>query len=175
MDDRYAIRVAKSKLRDAYNEGDVDGVVAVFGERFVDMSEEQPSFYGGEAALVLRHRLKNLFQRNHVELAVTIVAIRIHGFFAFERGCHQVTLIPKDGGCKTTRRTRYLEIWQKDPKGRWRIVVFLDNLDVAPAMPPMEVLAAMCSGRLLKKRGTIPKGPKKHRSRARSARPSNRV
>ena len=170
MDDQYAIRVAKSKLRDAYNEGDVDEVMAVFGERFIDMSEEQPSFYGGEAALVLRHRLKNLFERNHVELVVTIVAIRVQGSFAFDRGCHRLTLIPKDGGKKRTKRTRYLEIWQKDPKGHWRIVVFLDNLDVAPAMPPLEVLAAMSSGGLLKKRGTIPKGPKKHRSRARSAR-----
>src|SRR6516162_1203366 len=98
MEDRYAIRVAKSKLRDAYNEGDVDGVMAMFGERFVDMSEEQPSFYGGEAALVLRHRLRNLFECNHVELAVTIVAIRVQGSFAFDRGCHQLTLLPKDGG-----------------------------------------------------------------------------
>jgi ketosteroid isomerase-like protein len=165
MEDRYAIRVAKSKLRDAYNEGDVDGVMAMFGERFVDMSEEQPSFYGGEAALVLRHRLRNLFECNHVELAVTIVAIRVQGSFAFDRGCHQLTLLPKDGGCKTTRRTRYLEIWQKDPKGNWRIVVFLDNLDVAPAMPPLEVLAGMSIGGLAKKRRVIRKGPKKRRSK----------
>src|SRR5262245_34406955 len=130
MDDRQAIRLAKSKLRDAFAAGDVDGVLAIFGERFTDMSNEQASFYGGEAPLVMRHRVMNVFKQNHARLAVTIIAIRVLGNVAFDWGWHQLTLTPKNGGEPTMKRTRYLEIWQKDAKGQWRIITFLDNPDM---------------------------------------------
>ena len=32
MDDSYAIRLAKTKLRDAYNKGNVNGVLSVFAD-----------------------------------------------------------------------------------------------------------------------------------------------
>jgi len=51
MDDSYAIRLAKTKLRDAYKEGDVDGVLSVFGDAYSDMSVGLASFYGAEASI----------------------------------------------------------------------------------------------------------------------------
>jgi ketosteroid isomerase-like protein len=107
------------------------------------MSAGQASFYGTEAKAVLKHRLKKLFMRYHVELAVTIISIRIQGPLAFDWGWHKLTLTPRKGGRSVTTRTRYLEIWQRDPAGQWKIAIFLDNLDVPPQMPPKEVLAEM--------------------------------
>src|SRR5262249_2400919 len=127
----------------AFAAGDVDGVLAIFGERFTDMSNEQASFYGGEAPLVMRHRVMNVFKQNHARLAVTIIAIRVLGNVAFDWGWHQLTLTPKNGGEPTMKRTRYLEIWQKDAKGQWRIITFLDNPDMVPEMPPRDVLEAL--------------------------------
>jgi hypothetical protein len=43
-------------------------------------------------------------------------------------------------------RTRYLEIWQKEEDGQWRIAIFIDNVDVPPQMPPSKVLLTL-SGR----------------------------
>ena len=98
MDDRYAIRLAKTKLRDAYSKGDVNGVLSVFGDGYSDMSAGLASFYGGEARLVLKHRLKRLFARYKAQLAVTIISIQVQGLLAFDWGWHQVTLTPKKGG-----------------------------------------------------------------------------
>ena len=101
------------------------------------------SFYGTEAKTVLKHRLKKLFTKYRAELAVTIISIRIQGPLAFDWGWHKLTLTPKKGGRSITTRSRYLEIWQKNEAGSWKIAIFFDNLDVPPQMPPKEVLAEM--------------------------------
>ncbi len=49
MDDIYGINVAKTELREADNTGDVNRLLAVFGDAgFTDMSGSEPSKYGGE-------------------------------------------------------------------------------------------------------------------------------
>jgi ketosteroid isomerase-like protein len=143
MDDSYAIRLAKTKLRDAYSNANVNGVLSVLAEGYSDMSAGLASFYGTEARAVLKHRLKNLFAKYDAELAVTIISIRVQGPIAFDWGWHKQTLTPKKGGRSITTRTRYLEIWQKDAKGKWKIAIYIDNLDVPPEMPPKQVLAEL--------------------------------
>ncbi len=140
MDDAYAIRLAKTKLRDAYDKGNVSGVLSVFADRYIDMSDGLSSSIGAEARAVLKHRLKNFFTHYHAQLAVTIISIRVQGPLAFDRGWHQLTLNPKKGGKPIITRTRYLEIWQKHADGNWKIAIFMDNVDVPPQMPPPEVL-----------------------------------
>jgi ketosteroid isomerase-like protein len=142
MDDAFAIRLAKTELRDAYNKGDENRVSAVFADAYSDMSSGLASFCGTEAKAVLKHRLKKLFTRYRAQLAVTIISIRIQGPLAFDWGWHKLTLTPKKGSRSITTRTRYLEIWQKDADGRWKIAIFFDNVDTPPQMPPKEVLMA---------------------------------
>jgi len=146
VDDSYAIRLAKTKLRDAYNKGDVKGVLSVFGDGYSDMSAGLASFYGTEARAVLKHRMKKLFTQCHAQLAVTIISISVQGSWAFDWGWHKLTLRPKKGGKPTTTRTRYLEIWQKGADGNWKIAIFLDNVDIPPQMPPKDVLAELRAG-----------------------------
>ncbi len=146
MDDSYAIRLAKTKLRDAYNKGDVNGVLSVFGDGYSDMSAGLASFYGAEARAVLKHRLKRLFAQYNAQLAVTIISISIQAPLAFDWGWHRLTLTPKKGGRSTTTRTRYLEIWRKGTDGNWKVAIFLDNVDVPPRMPPREVLTELRAG-----------------------------
>jgi ketosteroid isomerase-like protein len=165
MDDAYAIRLTKTELRDAYNQGNVKRALAVFADAYSDMSAGLASFYGTEAKTVLKHRLKKLFMRYDVELAVTIISIRVQGPLAFDWGWHKLTLTPKKGGRSITTRTRYLEIWQKDAAGQWKIAIFLDNLDVPPQMPPKEVLAEMGVGRV----GGVHQSGGRRRSRIKGA------
>jgi len=146
MDDSYAIRLAKTKLRDAYNKGDVKGVLSVFGEGYSDMSTGLASFYGAEARAVLNHRMKKLFAHYDARLAVTIISISVQGSWAYDWGWHKLTLTPKKRGRATTTRTRYLEIWQKGADEDWKIAIFLDNVDVPPQMPPKDVLAGLRAG-----------------------------
>ena len=154
MDDTYAIRLAKTKLRDAYSEGDVDGVLSVFGDAYSDMSAGLASFYGREARAVLKHRLKELFTSYKARLAVTIISIRVNGPWAFDWGWHQLTLVPKQGGAPIVTRGRYLEIWQKDPEAQWKIAIYFDNRDVPPQMPPGDVLAETLAGRTVVRRSS---------------------
>src|SRR5215469_4856736 len=150
MDDTHAIRLAKTKLRDAYCEGNVTGVLSVFADGYSDMSAGLASFYGVEARAVLKHRLRNLFAKYDVGLAVTITSIRVEGSIAFDWGWHTLTATPKKGGTSITTRTRYLEIWQKDTKGKWKIAIYFDNADVPPQMPPKEVLGDLRRGPTLR-------------------------
>jgi ketosteroid isomerase-like protein len=155
MDDAYAIRQAKTKLRDAYSEGNVKGVLSVFADGYSDMSAGLASFYGLEARAVLKHRLRNLFTQYDAKLAVTIISIRVQGPMAFDWGWHKLSLTPKGGGRSITTRTRYLEIWQKDTHGKWKIAIYLDNVDVPPKMPPREVLAELQGGTPLQARRSV--------------------
>ena len=157
MDDSYAIRLAKTKLRDAYDEGDLKGVLSVFADGYSDMSAGLASFYGTEAQAVLKHRMKKLFARYHAQLAVTIISIQVQGPLAFDWGWHKLTLKPKKGGKAISTRTRYLEIWQKGADGHWKIAIFLDNVDVPPQMPPKEVLAELGNGRAMSGRPSVRK------------------
>src|SRR5215472_15681137 len=105
MDDSYAIRLAKTKLRDAYSKGDVNGVLSVFADGYADASAGLASFYGVEARAVLKHRLRSLFAKYDAQLAVTIISIRVQGSMAFDWGWHKLTLTPKKGGRSITTRT----------------------------------------------------------------------
>ncbi len=143
MDDAYAIRLAKTQLREAYNAGDVNGVLSVYGDAYSDMSAGRASFYGTEAKAVLQHRITKLFAHYRAQLAVTIISISAEGPVAFDWGWHKLTLTPKNGGRPKTTRNRYVEIWRKQDDGQWKIAIFLDNVDVPPQMPPREVLNAL--------------------------------
>jgi hypothetical protein len=44
-------------------------------------------------------------------------------------GGHQIKLSPKLGGEAELRRTRYVEVWSRDPQLAWRIILLIDNRD----------------------------------------------
>lgn len=90
MDDAYAIRLAKTELRDGYNTGNVNRALSVFRDAFSDMSDGRASFYGTEGKAVLRHHLTKLFARYRARLTVTIISIGIQGSLAFDWGWHKL-------------------------------------------------------------------------------------
>jgi ketosteroid isomerase-like protein len=141
LDDRYAINVAKTELREGYKNGDVERILAVFADSFTDMTEGQPTFFGVEAKAVRRARLEKLFHGHHVEMSQVIIDIVVSGDIAIEHGWHGLTLRPKAGGPITTRRTRYMEAWWRSADGAWRIVLFLDNADQKPQLAEQVLLA----------------------------------
>ena len=130
MDDTYAINVAKTEFREGFNTGDVARVLSAFAPEFTDMSDGRPSRYGSQARGRLRSYLKGLFEQHHASLNAIIIRIAVTGNRAYDYGWHELTLTPKAGGEPIYRRTRYLEIWSKQPDGQWRISLFVDNTDV---------------------------------------------
>ena len=130
MDDVYAINVAKSNYREGFNTADVERVLSVFAPEFTDMSDSRPTRYRADAAVKLRRFLVELFAEYDAKLNVIINAISVFGDNAFDYGWHELTLTPRNGGEPVYRRTRYCELWSKQPNGDWRISRFMDNPDV---------------------------------------------
>ena len=140
MDDSYAINVAKTGFRDCFNFADVSRLVAIADPELVNFSDGQPSEFGKSGLHALKSRLENLFERFTVRLGVIVNEIRIQGDVAYDYGCHDLTLTPKDGGQPIHRRDRYVDIWRRSKEGKWKLWMYMDNQDVADPFGPQEVM-----------------------------------
>ena len=133
-DERLAINLAKSEIREGLNTGDVERVLPWFADEFGDWGFGIPALDGDEAKVVLRERLVRLFAAAVVRFQPTVVEIAVYGQDAVARGWQELTVSPKDGSAPTTLRTRFIELWHKDPNGAWQIRLIMDNPDVPPMM-----------------------------------------
>ena len=130
MDDVYAINLAKSQYRDGFNAGNVDQVLSVFAPEFTDMSDGRPSRYGADAPLKLRQYLGEVFGNFEAKLNVIVIEINVLGNVAFDYGWYELMLVPKNGGDRIHRRTRYMEMWARQANREWKITKYMDNADL---------------------------------------------
>jgi ketosteroid isomerase-like protein len=130
MDDAYAINVAKTEFREAYNTGDVNRLLAILDDDAIDYSDGRQSGYGEAGRKMLRSHLQDHFMRYEVNMAPIIIEIRVMGDTAVDYGWHLLTLTPKNGGSPTTRKMRYIDIWKKDKSGNWKLAMYMDNADI---------------------------------------------
>jgi len=121
MDDVYAINLAKTILREGYNEGDPERILSVYDDAFADMSYGMPSFYYSDAKEVFRARLNRLFSDYTVSMNVLIIDVVLNGDRAFDWGWHILNLTAKGDGAGLQVRTRYFETWRQDAKRGWLI------------------------------------------------------
>ena len=135
-DDIYRLNSAKTDFREAFNTGDVERLLSVFHNEFIDLSLGQPSFFMGEAREMLRRRMSELFSKFEARMAPIVIDIQVRGDMAVDYGWHKLTLTPKAGGEPVTSRQRYMEVWMKDAAGKWKIAVYIDNQDLPPAFAP---------------------------------------
>ena len=130
MDDLYAINAAKTEFREAFNRGDVSGLLALSDPDLVNFSDGQPSEFGESGLDAIRSRLVRLFERFKAKLSIIVVEIRLQGDIAYDYGWHDLTLTPRSGGQSVQRRNRYVDIWRKNEKGKWKLWMYMDNQDV---------------------------------------------
>lgn len=142
MDDLYAINVAKSEFRECFNLGDVSRMLAIADPDLVTFSDGEPSEFGESGLDALKARLTNLFDRFIATLTVIVIEIRLQGDVAHDYGWHDLTLRPKDGGTPIRRRNRYVDVWRKDEKGKWKLWMYMDNQDVADPFVPEQIRAS---------------------------------
>jgi len=135
MNDEYAILAAKTEYREAYNNANVDRLLAVFAPEFTDWSEGEPSFDGKDSQLALRLRTEKLFQCFNVQMQVTIIAVIVKGDFAYDCGSHKIRLTNKNTGETAETRYRYFETWEKQ-SGTWKIDYIITNKALPPRMLP---------------------------------------
>jgi ketosteroid isomerase-like protein len=138
MDDKTAILAAITEYREAFNNGDVERLMSVFGPYLTDWTHAVPSFYGDEGPYVLRRRMTKLFEDFHCEMRISVITVEIYGNTALDFGWHILTLTPKSGGAPVTTRQRYFEQWGRHGDGSWKINFYIDNPDLPPAMQDKE-------------------------------------
>ena len=139
MDDVYAINVAKTEFREAYNTGNAERLLALIDSGLIDLSNGRSSGYGERGKAALRSYLQDLFAKFDARMTSIIIEIQVMGEMAVDYGWHELTLTPKSGGQPIRTRTRYVDVWKKNKRGDWKLAIFIDNADVAnqtsPAIP----------------------------------------
>ena len=131
MDDLYAINVAKTHFREAYNSGNVELLTRIMDSDVIDYSDNRRSAYSDGARTAIRLHFEQLFSRYIVHLNVIMIEIRLAGNVAFDYGWHEFTLTPKQGGADEFIRERYVDIWKKNAVGEWKLWMYMNNRDVA--------------------------------------------
>ena len=107
----------------AYNSGDIDAVLACYGDDLIKLRQGAPPETKPEVA----RRVAEVFTKFHSRVDVSNDEILVSGELAFTRGSFRVTLTPKAGGETQTIDRRYLELWRKE-NGRWLVVRTMDNV-----------------------------------------------
>ena len=130
MDDKYAINLAKTEIREAFDTANPGRLLAVLDESFISHAEGRRSAYGERGKAELGRYLKDLFDRYDARLVPIIIEIQLMGSAAVDYGWHELTLIPKRDGEPVSIRTRYVDIWRKDQAGNWKLAMFMDNADI---------------------------------------------
>jgi ketosteroid isomerase-like protein len=138
MDDVYAINVAKTEFREAYNTGNAERLLAILDSGLIDLSNGRCNGYGEDGRAALRSYLQDLFAKFDVRLVPIIIEIKVMGEVAVDYGWHELALTPKSGGEPIRTRTRYVDLWKKNKTGDWKLMILIDNADV-----PDQVSAAM--------------------------------
>ena len=116
------IKRAIDEFVKAYNSGDIQAMLACYGDDLVKPRQGGPPETKPEVA----QRVAEVFTQYHSRVDVNIDEVAA-GEFAFTRGSFRVTLAPKVGGETQTIDRRYLEIWRRE-HNRWLVVRTMDNL-----------------------------------------------
>ena len=132
MDDLYAINVAKTEFREAYNTGDPERMRAITDSSLVEAAHGRQWGFGPDGVIALQQEVKRLAETYEVDLKIIIIEIRITGDIAYDFGWHVWTLKPRSGGDAKERKDRYVDIWKKNEKGEWKLQMYMDNPDFGP-------------------------------------------
>jgi ketosteroid isomerase-like protein len=122
MEDQSSIKAAIEQFIAAYNNGNLNGVLACYSDDLIKTRNGAPAENKSETA----RRLADVFANFHSRVEVENEELIVSGNYAFTRGSFRVTLKPKNGGDSAIIERRYLELWQKED-GRWLVMRTMDN------------------------------------------------
>lgn len=135
MDDLYAINSAKTEVREAFNTGDPERLIALLDPAFVYMPDGVRSAIGSDAADAIRAQFRELTASYNVQLLPIVIEIRIQDNVAYDYGWHVWKKTPRDGSGQLTLKDRYADIWRKNEKGEWKLWMYMTNSDAPMQMP----------------------------------------
>jgi ketosteroid isomerase-like protein len=132
MTDREAIEEQIRSFVDAYNAGDVEGVMRCYSADLLKIRHgAQP-----ETRRETEQRVRGVMQAFRGRLTVENHEIAVADGMAYARGSLRIVLEPRAGGPAQEIERRFLEIWRKE-NGRWLVTRAIDNIGEAAAPAPV--------------------------------------
>lgn len=122
MNDKQMIGEVIRGFVNAYNSGDLEGVLGSYTDDLIKLRHGAPAETKPEVA----KRVAAVFRDFISNVEVVNDEMIISGDVAVTRGKFRVGLTPRMGGEPQTIERRYLEIWRKE-NGRWLVARTMDN------------------------------------------------
>jgi ketosteroid isomerase-like protein len=105
----------------------LDRLMEFFSADAILMPPSQPAVYGVDGA---RAWFGALFAEFDVELAMPTLELMLLGDRAVRRGTYEVSLTPNAGGPRSVDRGKFIQVWERQGEGVWRIVRGMLNSDL---------------------------------------------
>ena len=122
-DERAEILKIVERFIDAYNNADVDNLMACYTKDVVKLRNSVPA----EDYATIKDRLSVFFSKWRGNLVVENHEIVVSGNLAFIRGELHIVMRPVAGGPEESLKKRFIEIWRKE-ENVWRVARTMDNL-----------------------------------------------
>ena len=130
---REALEAASEAFDGALKIDDADGVMAHVAQDVLMMPPGEAPVRGKAAMRAWYEGL--LSQYRTVSLDLTEREILVGDAWAVVSGRHVWTMAPRAGGASFTDTGSYVQVWQRQPDGRWLFAREIWNSSVPPAAP----------------------------------------
>lgn len=130
---RAGVDSAATRLLTALRNDAADSLLALMANDVVLMPPNEPVLKGKEAVRAWYDRF--LTELRTSDLRTTDREVLIGGEWATELAGYEWTVVPVAGGPPTTDRGNYIQVWHREPDGRWLFARELWNSTGPPEGP----------------------------------------
>lgn len=121
--DVEAIKKAHQDTLEPFNAGDLDTLMTFFTEEAVYMPPGMPVLHGKQAIRDFYAQFKTKVD------SLSTDEVIVAGDWAFERGSVSAAMTVSEGSEAVQVTGKFLDIWQRQPDGSWKIARVIWNLD----------------------------------------------
>lgn len=132
-EDTTAINQIRFDWAAAYNAGDIDTLVGMYTDDYVDYPNDAPTYAGLDA---LRASFEQQLTGMDASTTITSEELLLLGDHAVDRGTFETVLAPEGGGDPVSVSGRYMVVLRREADGSWKLMRGMDNT-AAPAMEGM--------------------------------------
>jgi uncharacterized protein (TIGR02246 family) len=132
--DVQAIKKLSTDWDNAYNAGNIDGLLACYTNDAMRLEPNEAATVGTDA---MRASFQSYFDAYKGETHGPIEDVRVSGNLAVARGIYTGTSAPKAGGTPINEKGKWISAYQRQADGSWKIFWDTGNSDlpVADALP----------------------------------------
>ena len=126
--DIQAIKEIEAKWAAATNSGDIESIMSLLTDDAIFMFTNEPIVKGKEA--VRNHALADFEEYAYENSKAMVVEVRLAGDWAYARGTWSGTVTPKAGGESIQFIGKWIEIFERQPDGSWKVSRNMYNSDL---------------------------------------------